>query len=71
MQDSLHRNNGELREVETHWETAFPSTWNPPRRNALQMDGNATTRRNIKGAPFGVGFECSAQPLQKGTPFYD
>jgi hypothetical protein len=29
------------------------------------------TRRNIKGAPFGVGFECSAQPLQKGTPFYD
>jgi transposase len=28
-------------------------------------------QRNIKGAPFGVGFECSAQPLQKGTPFYD
>ena len=29
------------------------------------------TRRNIKGAPFGVGFECSTQPLQKGAPFYD
>jgi hypothetical protein len=29
------------------------------------------SRRNIKGAPFGVGFECSAQALQKGTPFYD
>src|SRR5271170_2996500 len=26
------------------------------------------TRRNIKGAPFGVGFECLAQPFQKGTP---
>ncbi len=25
------------------------------------------SRRNIKGTPFGVGFECSAQLLQKGN----
>ena len=28
------------------------------------------SRRNIKGCPFGVGFECSPQPLRKGAPFY-
>jgi hypothetical protein len=22
----------------------------------------------IRGRPFGVGFECSAQPIQKGAP---
>ena len=32
-------------------------------------DGLLMTRRNLKGAPCGVGFRCLPQPLQKGTPF--
>ena len=34
--------------------------------NSTHLSGNPT--RYKKGAPYGVGFECFAQPLQKGTP---
>jgi hypothetical protein len=43
----------------------------PPHKETIQVQNyniKYCEPRIIKGRPFGVGFECLAQPLQKGHP---
>jgi hypothetical protein len=46
--------------------------WTNPKANWSRSRPDRSHRfwylRIIKGRPFGVGFECLAQPLQKGHP---
>jgi len=37
-------------------------------RSDQELAADQITSRIIKGRPFGVGFECLAQPLRKGHP---